>query len=196
MKDVTLQSILADIDVANSADPNKEMWGGQSHPKELLYGHRMSAWLEELRPDADVALQIAARAQHIRRWERPRDSYPMDRRGYLAWRRDLYTFHAEKAAEIIRAHGGGEDVVERVSFLLHKKRLHDDPDTQTLENAACLVFLEHHIAEFAARMDREKMVAIIRKTWRKMSNEGHTHAMNLEYPEPVRALIGEALSDG
>lgn len=196
MNDESLQAILTAIDAANSADPNREEAGGQSHPKELLYGRRMSAWLATLRPDGDAALQIAARAQHICRWEHPRDTYPMDRRGYLAWRRGLYTFHAEKAADIIRAHGGGDDVVERVSFLLHKKQLHNDPDTQALEDAACLVFLEFHIGEFAAKTEREKMVNIIRKTWGKMSDVGHGHALKLSYPAPVQALLGEALGDG
>lgn len=196
MNDDTLQAILADIDTANAADPNKESWNGEHHPKELLYGQRMSAWLAKLRPDANAALQIAARAQHIRRWEHPRDTYPMDRKGYLQWRRGLYTFHAEEAGKIMRAHGVDEAAIERVSFLLHKKKLHDDPDTQALEDAACLVFLEYHIADFAAKTDREKMVNIIRKTWRKMSEDGHKHALTLSYPEAVQALLGEALGDG
>ena len=194
MNEKMLQAILASIDELNRADPNEEAWDGQSHPKELLYGQRMSAWLAELRPDADEALQIAARAQHICRWEHPRDTYPMDRRGYLAWRRGLYTFHAEKAGEIIRAHGGDEALAERVSFLLHKKQLHDDPDTQSLEDAACLVFLEFHIASFAAKTEREKMISIIRKTWGKMSDTGHEHALKLSFSPAVQALIGEALN--
>ena len=35
-----LSIVVADIDKANSADPNKEEWGGVAHPKELLYGLR------------------------------------------------------------------------------------------------------------------------------------------------------------
>lgn len=191
-----LETILEAIDRANSADPNTESEGGIDQPRELLYGRRMSAWLAKLRPDADAALQIAARAQHIRRWEHPRDEYPMDRKGYLAWRRGLYTFHAEQAGAIMEAAGIAPEVIERVSFLLHKKQLHDDADTQALEDAACLVFLEHHIGEFAAKTDREKMIGIVRKTWRKMSDQGHEFALKLHYSPEVSALLGEALGDG
>ncbi|MCF6284910.1 MAG: DUF4202 domain-containing protein [Candidatus Hydrogenedentes bacterium] len=194
MNDDTLQHILADIDLANSADPNQETWAGASHPKELLYSHRMSAWLSELRPDADAALQVAARAQHICRWEHPRDSYPMDRKGYLTWRRELYTFHAEKVGAIMQKLGVDGATIKRVSFLLHKKKLHDDPDSQALEDAACLVFLEFHIDALAAKTDREKRVGIIRKTWRKMSEAAHAFAQDLTYSEDTEKLLGEALN--
>ena len=120
----------------------------------------------------------------------------MDRKGYLAWRRGLYTFHAEQVGAIMEAVGVESTLVERVSFLLHKKQLHDDPDTQALEDAACLVFLEFHIGEFAAKTEHEKMINIIRKTWRKMSDQGHAHALKLSYSPEVTALIGEALGDG
>lgn len=184
-----LDQILAQIDTANSADPNHE--GDQ--PRELLYGRRMSAWLARLRPDADAALQIAARAQHIRRWEHPRETYPMDRKGYLTWRRELYTFHAIAAGEIMAAHGATPEEIERVSFLLHKKKLYDDPDTQALEDAACLVFLEFHSAEFAAKTDRDKVINILQKTWKKMSEAGHAHALALDLAPEVAVLVGEAL---
>lgn len=196
MNDDILQNILTDIDTANSADPNRETWADAGHPKELLYGHRMSTWLSALRPDADAPLQIAARAQHICRWEHPRDSYPMDRKGYLAWRRGLYTFHAERVGSIMAKLGVDRETIERVSFLLHKKKLHDDPDTQALEDAACLVFLQFHIGEFAAKTDHEKMVNIVRKTWGKMSDGGHEHALTLDFSEDVKSLVGEALNNG
>ena len=181
---------------ANAEDPNTVFAFGCVLPNEFLYGRRMSTWLAELRPDADAALQIAARAQHIRRWEHPREEYPMDRKGYLAWRRGLYTFHAEQVGALMESAGVDPALIERVSFLLHKKQLHDDADTQTLEDAACLVFLEHHIGKFAAKTDREKMIGIIRKTWRKMSEQGHEFALKLNFSPEVMALIGEALSDG
>lgn len=196
MTQVELEKILEAIDQTNSHDPNREIDQGESQPRELLYGRRMSTWLSKLRPDADAALQIAARAQHIRRWEHPREEYPLDRKGYLAWRRGLYTFHAEQVGAIMESAGVDAAMIERVSFLLHKKQLHDDADTQALEDAACLVFLEHHIGEFAAKTDREKMIGIIRKTWRKMSDRGHEFALKLNFSPEVMALIGEALGDG
>lgn len=187
---------IARIDAANAGDPNIEVAEGQEFPKELLYGARMSAWMEKLRPDAPEALKLAARAQHLRRWEIPRESYPMDRKGYLQWRRFLYGYHADAAAEILRACGYEEETVERVRFLLQKRQLNQDPDTQSLEDAACLVFLQYHLEEFAGRTEEQKMIGIIQKTWGKMSNRGRGFALTLHYAPEADRLIKRALSEG
>ncbi|KAH9904795.1 glutamyl-tRNA synthetase [Xylariomycetidae sp. FL2044] len=55
-------------------------------PYELHYARQMTRWLAVRCPDASPALQLACRAQHFRRWEIPRQTYPMTRKGYLSWR--------------------------------------------------------------------------------------------------------------
>ena len=164
-------------------------------PKELIYGQRMSAALETFAPDASEALQIAARAQHIMRWKSPRDGYPMDRKGYLQWRHELYGLHAEWTAEIMRAEGYEDDVIERVGTLLRKKGLKTDPETQTLEDVICLVFLEHYFAEFAAKHEDEKVIDIVKKTWAKMSAAGQQAALALSLDASAAFLVKRALSD-
>ena len=189
------EEALRRIDAANSEDPNQELVDGTPQPKERVYGQRMSAWLEKLRPDAPEALKLAARAQHLRRWEVPRDRYPMYRNGYLHWRKYLYGFHAEAASALLREAGYDEATVERVRFLIEKRQLNRDPDTQSLEDAACLVFLEHHIAEFAADKPAEKMIGIIQKTWNKMSKRGQGFALTIHFSPEVHALLMRALTE-
>ena len=95
-----LQAVLAAIDHANSADPRSELVHDTEVPCELLYGRRMSERLAQLAEEADEALQIAVRAQHVQRWMIPRDSYPLDRDGYKRWRTALGHYHAEIAAQL------------------------------------------------------------------------------------------------
>ncbi len=40
------QRVIRSIDEANSEDPNSEVADGVAHPKELLYGMRMQAWVD------------------------------------------------------------------------------------------------------------------------------------------------------
>jgi len=160
----------------------------------LLYARHMTRWLERLYPDASEPLRLAARAQHIRRWRVPRNSYPIDRAGYLKWRSDLYTFHADEAARILRDVGYDEDTVARVRSLLKKERLKADADTQALEDVACLVFLETEFADFAAKHDEEKVLRILRRTWTKMSPRGHEAALALDLPPRARSSLEKALS--
>ncbi len=184
----------AAIDAANSEDPNVETHEGRAYPKELLYGRRMSAWLDRLRPDAPETLRLACRAQHLQRWKVPRDTFPRDRRGYLLWRKQMYDFHAELAAALLREAGYGDAEIERVASLIRKRRLGADPDAQSLEDAACLVFLEYHFPEFAGKTEPEKMAGILRKTWEKMSGPARELAQSLPYPDAVRGLLEKALA--
>ncbi len=181
-----LDDVLRRIDAANAGDPKGAA---------VEYGRRMSAWVERLRPDAPEELCIAARGQHIRRWEIPRADFPMNKAGYFQWRTKLYGFHADRLEEIMRACGYGDAAIERVRSIVQKKRIKSDPDAQTLEDAAALVFLEHDLAEFVARADmsEQKLVDILRKTWTKMSEPGRGAALQLEFAPEHKRLIGLAL---
>ena len=64
-----------------------------------------------------------------------------------------------------------------------------------LEDTACLVFLEHELAAFAAKHDEPKLVQILERTWRKMSPRGRAAALALELSPPARALIEKATAE-
>ena len=190
-----LECVTKFIDEANSADPNVDVVDGVEGPKELIYGRRMMGWVERLNAEASDELKIAARAQHICRWEVPRSEYPEGKAGYYAWRTYLYGYHAAKAGELMREAGYPEESIERVRVIMDKKNLRKDSDTQTLEDAAALVFLENHLGEFSGRddMDEEKTIDILRKTWGKMSEAGHEAALTLVLSAESAALVEKAL---
>lgn len=187
---------IARIDEANAADPNFETFEGRAWPKELLYGQRMSAWLDRIAPNASEALRLAARAQHIERWHIPRKDYADGKKGYHLWRTTLYRFHAERAGKILAAVGYDPETIERVGALLQKKHLRSDLEAQTIEDAACLVFLENYFADFAVKHDEAKIIDIVRKTWAKMSPNGHAAALDLagQLPAEARRLVEAALA--
>ena len=172
------------FDAANAQDPKSA---------ELLYAQRMTAWLDRLYPTASQPLRLACRAQHIRRWEIPRSSFPMDRAGYHRWRTRLYTLHADTAEKILREVEFDDTTIERVRSLLMKKRLKADPETQALEDVACLVFLESYFTDFAAKHDEQKIIGILRKTWAKMSDTGRAAALTLKLPSDAQRLVKAAL---
>lgn len=184
-----LQTALEKIDAANAADPNLISAEGRDQPAELVYGRRMSAMLERIYPEASEALRVAVRAQHLRRWEVPRATYPMDRPGYLRWRKDLGRKHAEWASAILADCGYDETEIARVAALIRKENLRRDAETQALEDVAALVFLEHYAADFAAKHEAEKVVTILAKTLAKMSDHGKTAAAELALPPPVRSAL-------
>ncbi|MEX2513116.1 MAG: DUF4202 domain-containing protein [Cyclobacteriaceae bacterium] len=194
-KENRFKKTISDFDEINAGDPHLEVVNGQSRAKEWIYGIRMSEMLMEFSPHASELLRLAARCQHIKRWEIPREDYALDRKGYLMWRTRLKQFHGELAGSIMRKNGYEKGDIKKVADLLHKKRLKTDPETQTLEDVICLVFLKYYLDEFIEkhRDEEKKLVEIIRKTWNKMSEKGHKKAFSMSLSEKVMNIINKAL---
>jgi hypothetical protein len=186
---------LALFDAANAEDPNQD----EGQPKELLYGKRMSDMIGRFAPDASEAAQLAVRAQHIRRWTVPRNTYPTTKEGYHAWRTGLYTFHADTAGELMRQAGYDDAMIERVKKAVGKRGIKVNPESQMLEDVANLVFIEHYLLAFAQskpEYDEAKWLEIIRRTWGKMSKNAQAFALSgrIQLPGPLVPLITKAIS--
>ncbi len=194
------EKALALIDTANREDPNRVSVDGRDWPKELLYSERMSDMLQRYAPGADDAMKLAIRAQHVERWKSPRNAYPMDRIGYLKWRKDLYKIQANTAAKLLAQAAYGDDVIERVRNAVAKKNIKGNPDTQLLEDVTDLVFMEHYMLDFVGRhpdYSDEKWIEIIQKTWNKMSASAHEFALSgkVRLSESLLPLIQQAVAE-
>jgi hypothetical protein len=189
------QRAIQSFDSANSKDPNIELAQGKSWPREVLYAVRLSEWVLRLAPGASEHLRLAARAQHLCRWEIPRNSYPMDKPGYLRWRNDLKKFHAKKAGQILAESEFTEAEIEKVLNLILKKNFPADPESRVIEDALCLVFLEYQLADLASRTSDEKVVNALRKSWKKMTEQARQAALKLNYGPKELALIQQALKE-
>ncbi|KAI0198490.1 hypothetical protein F4808DRAFT_435970 [Astrocystis sublimbata] len=191
------------IDDAHAEDPKTTPGAdGDTVPAELHYARKMSRWLAVRCPDAPLTLQLAIRAQHFRRWEIPRDSFPMTRPGYLMWRAKQKTQAAEKIKTLLSSLSSSSspippEDIERVAALVRKENLTGDPETQILEDVACLVFLDDQLDDFEKRddVDEDKMVNILRKTWAKMSPRGREIALGMQLSERAQTLVGKALAE-
>lgn len=172
-----LNRALGLIDTANAADPKGEA---------LIYGQRMSAELARLFPEASGVLQVAARGQHVERWLLPRTDYPEGKAGYLDWRREQGRRHAARVAAIMAEAGFPAADCERVGALLRKEGIKRDAEVQALEDVICFVFLKFHFAPFAAERGAEQTLDIVRKTARKMSEEGRARVLEeFDLPQPL-----------
>jgi hypothetical protein len=194
MKNSQLDSMLKAIDSVNSEDPNTTTINGAKKPKELLYGQYMTACINQYWPQANELLQIAVRAQHIKRWHLQRTEFAAGKAGYLKWRIEQGKFHAQLTKSLMLENGYSEEDSETTAKLLRKEQLKSNADTQTLEDVACLVFLQHYFDEFAAKHTEEKIIRILQLTWRKMSVQAHEIALKLTLPEHLAALVGKALA--
>ena len=178
--DPNLERALEQIDARHRQDPAGEA---------LEHARTVTAWVDRLCPDASPALKVAARAAHLDRWRVPRRSYPSGRAGYLRWRTNLATMHAEETAELLRACGCEDQLVERVGAIVRKENLDGDPETQTFEDALCLAFMARQLAAFSERQPPAQLARILERTWRKMSVAGRGAALTLDLPGHLRSLL-------
>ncbi|KAG6072479.1 hypothetical protein E4U31_003490 [Claviceps sp. LM219 group G6] len=189
------------IDQAHAEDPTKVDGpdGSGAEPYELHYALKMTKWLERRCPNASPALQVACRAQHFRRWEMPRSTFPMTRPGYLSWRARQKSQAASQVSSLLASQlsqlslPDGER--ERIAALIRKEGLATDDETQVLEDVACLVFLDDQLDAFEAKehVNEEKMVIILGKTWAKMTEQGRKLALEMDLSDRARMLVGRAL---
>ena len=100
-------------------------------------------------------------------------------------------YHEEKSAgakqpiAASRAAAAGVYAIQSLSL---------DPEAQLLEDVVCLVFLENYFAEFAREHDEAKLIEIVRKTWKKMSDRGHQAALTLPLSDDCRRIVEKALT--
>jgi len=200
----SLKNVLSAIDDINNQDINITLVEGKEYPKELLYGQRMTACLTQHWPQASELLQIAVRAQHIKRWHLKRNEFAQGKAGYYQWRIALGKFHAQLTANIMLEQGYNNEQAEQTASIICKENLRDKTssqlnlDSQTLEDVACLVFLEYYFDEFASKyleQDNEaKIIRIVQLTWKKMSEDAHNIALQLTMPKHLSAIVTKALA--
>lgn len=191
-----LSAVIAEIDAANAQDPRHDLVAGMPRPREAVYSERMSECLSRLYPTSSEALRIAARAQHICRWQIPRRDYPVGREGYNAWRSACRDHHAALTSAIMRRHGYLESEIAQVVKIIRKEQLKRDPESQALENVVGVVFVQHYLEAFIAEhadYDDAKLADILRKTLRKMDSTGHAAALGLPLPAAAVRLVDMAL---
>jgi hypothetical protein len=180
------------IDSINQKDPNLWKLGKIQYPREWIFGIYHFNQVIDLDPNASELLLIAARGQHIARWMSLRTDYPEGRVGYLKWRADLKVFHANKCAEILREIGYTDPEIEIVKKLNLKKNIKSNLECQILEDSLCLVFLEQQFDDLAKKYPEEKMVPILQKTAKKMSQNGIEKISSLSFTPRCQDLLKKA----
>ena len=187
------EAALRRFDEENARDPNHEVVDGVSHPRELLYAQRLANWVLRLCPGASEELRLAARCQHICRWEIPR--FPSDDpRRIPAMARGPEKVSRPKSRRDFARGRLRRRRVRRVQDLNLKKNFPNDPEARVLEDALCLVFLEFQLAGLAAKTAEDKMINALRKSWQKMTEPARAEALKLNFGPREKALLERALA--
>jgi hypothetical protein len=182
------------FDQYNQQDPEKISYQGSTYAAENFYALQLHTWVTKLDSAAGEALLLASRCQHIGRWEVPRETYPDGKAGYLKWRSDLGKYHAEKAENLLQQIGYDDATIQHVQHIVRKEDLRNDKEVQVIEDGLCLVFLEFQYEDFIQEHDDDKVIHILRRSWKKMSERGQKAATELSFSGRGKELLERALS--
>lgn len=170
-KDLYQKACLA-IDEVHAKDVNKELVDGVEVPAELIYSRRMLKVLNEFSVDADYKMKLAAQCQHLERWAIARNLYPMDKKGYYQWRKAVLDYQLTRMTGVLGDSGITANNIQQISDILQNRGKKEHIEGQVLEDVACIVFVEWYLPAFAEKHEPEKVIDIVRKTTRKISEEG------------------------
>jgi hypothetical protein len=189
-----LEQLIAAIDSVNALDPRTIVVSGETRPIEVVYSQRITDTLLRMVPAPSECLRIAVRGQHIERWKIPRATYPLGRAGYLQWRRHQRENQAKRLGELMVVADYAPEDIARVGVLVRKENMKTDAEVQTFEDVICVTFLEHYLPDFSSTVNEDKLAGILAKTWNRMSELGHRHALLLDLPPAVPQLLERGLA--
>lgn len=181
------------FDDYNKQDPHSMVWDGTEYAAEYFYALQLYNWVTKLTGNTNETLLLASRCQHIGRWKIPRDQYPTGKAGYLRWRSDLAKFHASEAGQLLKEAGYTDQEIRDVQRIVLKQNLKLDKDVQVMEDALCMVFLEFQLEDFIKKHDDDKLIRILQRSWKKMSEKGRHVALTLNYSSKAKELLEKAL---
>mmetsp|Transcript_43298 Transcript_43298/g.111831 ORF Transcript_43298/g.111831 Transcript_43298/m.111831 type:complete len:224 (-) Transcript_43298:200-871(-) len=159
------------------------------------YCLQVERWVEKL-TDGKITpeLRIAARAQHFERHCIKRAEYEMTTAGYHKWRSAVKKRQGERLAEVVAGANLDKALLARVKGLVSKSLPLSDPAMQIIEDAACLVLLDRDVEAFAEGKEEAKIIDVVQKTWKKMSERARAEALTLNYSPEVKAILDKALA--
>jgi hypothetical protein len=177
------------IDEVHAKDANIELVDGVEMAAELIYSQRMLKVLTEFLVDADYKISLAAQCQHFERWAVARSLYPMDKKGYFQWRKAIMEYQLKRTSEVLASCGIALNDIEGIRDVLQNRGKKDHVQGQVIEDVACIVFVEWYLAAFAAKHEQDKVIGIVKKTVKKISEEG----MKAISTRPLSGTVQEIL---
>lgn len=175
-----LEAAVTGLREALGEDPRIEGFQGRTGPRDLLFSERVVSWIGRLTASPGDFLLLAAWGHTLKRWEIPRESYPMTTVGYHQWRNAQSALSADETEKILREKGCDAETVRKVRDLILKTHFPGDPDSQLLEDGDCLAFLELKLESYRRQWEGEgKMDRILKGTLAKMSPQAREIAGKL-----------------
>lgn len=150
-------------------------------------------WVLTLKPDASMALQIAALAHDIDRSVQPR-IFQKENETYDEYKQR----HANRSAEIIsnmmKELDFEEETIQKVHHLVTHHEVGGDEESNILMNADSISYFDNSIAFYLKRKGEDYTKEKIRFMYERATDEAKQVIINLDLEEILKKLINDAIN--
>ncbi len=161
-------------------------------PEDCAHAKNVLEWVLRLKPDADIALQLAALGHDIERAIPERRLNRNDYDDFDAFKRD----HAENSAriihELLHKYEIDEEIVTKVCHLIrhHEHGKENDTEAYVLNDADSLSFFDLNLPYYFERMGEAETFFRMQWGYRRLSERARTYLQNVTFEaEPLNDFL-------
>lgn len=150
-------------------------------PEDPIHSKNTREWVLKLKPQADMALQIAALGHDI---ERSIIERKIKRANYTNYN-DFKLAHSRNSAnilyELLSKFNINSNIIERVTYLVLNHEFGGNPDANILRDADSISYFDVNLPYYFQRHSEEETVFRIKWGYNKLSKAAKSIVINFNY---------------
>lgn len=158
---------------------------------DLAHAKSTKKWVLKLKPDSDLALQIAALAHDIERCNETPE-FNKTKENFDNYD-EIKRLHSERSSKVIvdllKKHHFEESFIQKVSHLVLKHEFGGDGESDVLMDADSLSFFEENFEQYFLKFGEETTRKKIKFMFNRMSKTAQSFAKKFKFKNPELNLI-------
>ena len=150
-------------------------------PEDPVHSKNTREWVLKLKPEADMALQIAALAHDI---ERSMDERKIRRENYTDYN-EFKKEHSKSSAKILREilfiHHISKAIIDKVTDLVMLHEFGGNPEADILKNADSISFFDVSLPFYFQRNSEKETIFRMMWGYKRLSNGAKSIVRNFSY---------------
>ena len=165
--------------------------------EELMHSRLVLKWVLILKPDADIALKIAAISHDIdRAISKITEKDLLDYSKFNEYKKEHSLRSAKIISEILKKHNLSDEIINKVKHLVENHEFGGDEETNILTDADSLAYFEYNIPFYLNRNGKERTKEKIKFMYKRLSSKKSKELINkIEYNNEIKNLVKESLSE-
>ena len=154
------------------------------------YSHLYSVWqwVLKLKPDADIALQLAALGHDIDRSIEDRRKKREDFAIYDEYKKEHALLSAQIMYDILRKHGFDETTIAKVKYLIENHEIGGEGDVEILKEADSIAYF-NNLSHYQQTHTQEQTIDKIRFMYNRLNDKAKSMVSQIDFKDAELARL-------